>query len=179
MVRALTTVVIVALLTTLAQAGETKIALSGDNTKVTFVGTKPKGRHEGGFKTLTGTATVNGTDPATLKIAVEFDINSMYTDTAKLTNHLKSPDFFDVKTYPKAKFESSKVAKSAEGYTVTGKLTMHGKTKELSFPARIDFSGGTLQLTSNFKINRQDWGISYGKGIVDDQVSLTVAVKAK
>ena len=34
------------------EGGVTKI--DGDNTKITFVGTKPGGRHEGGFKTLSG-----------------------------------------------------------------------------------------------------------------------------
>ena len=40
-------------------AEEKKVTLSGDNTKITWVGTKPGGKHEGGFKTLTGTATVD------------------------------------------------------------------------------------------------------------------------
>ena len=47
MVRALTTVIVLALLATTNEAGEVKIALTGDNAKVTFVGTKPGGRHEG------------------------------------------------------------------------------------------------------------------------------------
>src|SRR5262249_54251962 len=71
--------------------------LTGSNTTIKFVGTKPGGRHDGGFKDLTGTATVQGNDPATLKVSVEIDTNSLYSDTPKLTNHLKSPDFFGVK----------------------------------------------------------------------------------
>ncbi len=160
-------------------AGDTKIALTGDNTKVTFVGTKTGGKHDGGFKAVTGTVTMTGTDATTLKLAVEIDMNSTYTDTEKLTAHLKTPDFFDVKTYPKAKFVSTKVAKGKDGYTVTGDLTMHGKTKEISFPATIDASGKGLSLASDFVINRQDWGVSYGKGMVDDSVKLSVKVAAK
>ncbi len=179
MVRVLMAVIVLALLATTNEAGLTKIVLNAENAKVTFVGTKPKGKHEGGFKKVTGTATINGTDPTTLKVAVEFDVNSLYTDTAKLTNHLKQPEFFDAKNYPKAKFVSSKVEKSGDGYTMTGKLTMRGKTREVSFPAKIDVSGGTLSLTSSFKINRHDWGVSYGKGMVDDDVSLKVTVRAK
>ena len=37
----------------------------------------------------------------------------------------------------------------------------------------------TLSLTSSFKINRNDWGISYGKGKINDEVSLSLAVTAK
>jgi polyisoprenoid-binding protein YceI len=178
MLRVLTAVLVPALLAAPAVAGDTKVALTGENTKITFVGTKPGGKHEGGFKKVTGTATLQGTDVTTLKIAVEIDVNSMYTDVAKLTGHLKSADFFDVKAYPKANFTSTKVEKSGKGYTVTGSLTLCGKTKDLSFPATITAEGG-LSLTSDFTINRNDWGISYGKGMINDTVSLKVSVKAK
>lgn len=179
MMRLLTAVVLAGLLAIPSTAADVKFPLSGDNTKVTFVGSKPDGKHDGGFKTLTGTATIDGTDATTLKIAVEIDMNSTYTDTDKLTAHLKSPDFFNVKNNPKAKFATTKVEKSNAGYTVTGNLTLCGKTKEVSFPAKIEVSGDSLTLSSNFKINRNDWGISYGPGKINDDVSLSVTVNAK
>jgi polyisoprenoid-binding protein YceI len=177
--RVLTTLVVVGLVAGMTSAGEVKMALTGDNTTIKFVGTKPQGKHNGGFKKLTGTATYDGKDVTTMQITVDIDMNSTYADVDKLTNHLKSPDFFDVKNNPSAKFVSSKVEKSKDGYTVTGKLTMAGKTKELSFPAQIQANGDRINLDSTFKINRHDWGISYGKGMIDDDVSLTVALGTK
>ena len=41
------------------------------------------------------------------------------------------------------------------------------------------WSGDDKTLTSEFKINRNDWGMTYGKGKVDDIVSLKVVVNAK
>jgi polyisoprenoid-binding protein YceI len=152
---------------------------TGDNTKVTFVGSKPEGKHEGGFKVLTGTATIDGTDPTTLKITAEIDLNSTYTDNNMLTAHLKSPDFFGVKNNPTAKFVTTRVEKSGDGYTVSGKLTLNGKTKELSFPAKIEVAGTDLTLSSNFMIDRNDWGITYGKGKINDEVNLGLTVNAK
>jgi polyisoprenoid-binding protein YceI len=160
-------------------AADTKFTLDGDNTKIEFVGTKPGGRHVGGFKKLTGTATVADNDPATAKFEVEIDMTSTWTDTEKLTNHLKSPDFFDAKTNPKSKFVSTKVEKTGDGYTVTGDLTLNGKTKPISFPAKMALADGTLTLTSEFKIKRQDYGITYQKSPVDSDVTLKLAVKAK
>jgi polyisoprenoid-binding protein YceI len=151
--------------------------LTGDNTKVTFVGTKKEGKHDGGFKTVTGTFTVDGTDVTTGKFSVEIDVESIWTDTEKLTNHLKSADFFEVKTYPRAKFISTKIAKGEKGYTVTGDLTLHGQTKPVTFPADISVGDKGVSLSSSFKINRHDWGISFGKGKVDDDVSLSVTIK--
>jgi polyisoprenoid-binding protein YceI len=155
------------------------IPLTGKNTTIEFVGTKPNGKHEGGFKEVNGTAQASGADPTTLKFTVEIDTTSIYTDTPKLTQHLMSPDFFDVKTNPKAKFVSSKIEKSADGYTVTGELTLCGKTKAISFPARITLSDGGLNLTSQFQIDRRDFGMTYGAGKINDQIALKVSVNAK
>ena len=56
MIRSLSALVLAVLLATAAAAGDVKYALTGENTKITFVGTKPGGKHDGGFKKLTGIA---------------------------------------------------------------------------------------------------------------------------
>jgi polyisoprenoid-binding protein YceI len=162
---------------TLPAVADDKVALTGDNTKVTFVGTKPGGKHEGGFKTLKGAAVVAG--DALSKVAVEIDMESLFSDDPKLTAHLKSPDFFGVKTNPKSKFESTKVEKSDKGYTITGNLTLNGKTKEISFPATVTATGGAVKIESSFSIDKRDFGMEYGGGKIDDKVSIKVAVDAK
>ena len=177
--RILIVAAVAAFLAAPAFAADAKMTLTGDNTKITFVGTKPDGKHEGGFKTLAGTATVAGDDLTTLKIELEIDMDSTFTDNEKLTGHLKSPDFFSVKANPKSKFVTTKVAKADKGFTVTGDLTLNGKTKSVSFPAAISVADGTLKLTSDFSIDRNDWGITYGKGKVGDEVALKLAVEAK
>jgi polyisoprenoid-binding protein YceI len=162
-----------------SQAGEVKFPLNSDNTDIEFQCSKVKPKpltHVGGFKTFSGSATFNGIDLNTVKIALDIDVTSIFTDTAGLTTHLKSADFFDVKTYPKAKFESTKVEKDGADYKVAGKLTMHGKTKDVTFPAKLAFKDGNLTMSSSFKINRHEWAISYGKGNIIDDVSLKVTI---
>ncbi|MFO0801113.1 MAG: YceI family protein [Gemmataceae bacterium] len=153
--------------------------LSGSNTKVEFVGTKPGGKHTGGFAKLDGKATVEGTEPASLKLDVTIDTDSLYSDDTKLTAHLKAPDFFSVKDYPKATFKSTKVEKTAAGYAITGDLTMLGKTKGVTMPVTLTAGADALTLKSEFKINKTDWGMTYGKGKIDDEVTLKVTVTAK
>jgi polyisoprenoid-binding protein YceI len=160
-----------------AVAADAKISLTGENTKVTFTGTKKDGKHDGGFKTLTGTATVDGN--ALVKVEVEIDTDSLYSDDPKLTGHLKSPDFFGVKDNPKAKFVSTKIAKGGKAYEITGDLTLLGKTKSITFPATISASGGNLKIEGDVKIDRNDFGMTYGKGKVDDHVAIKVAVEVK
>ena len=181
MVRSLSALALAILLGTAAGAADVKYALTGENTKVTFVGTKPGGKHDGGFKKLSGNATVTDGNIETLTIAVEIDTDSLYTDdpSGKLTGHLKNPDFFGVKDHPKATFKTTKVEKTDKGYTITGDLTMIGKTKAVSFPATVAANGDTLTLNAEFTIDRTDWGMNYGKGKIDDKVTIKVAVNAK
>src|SRR5437868_14795044 len=90
--------------------------LSANNTTITFIGSKANGKHEGGFKAVTGKASVDNNDLTTIKIALDIDMNSLYADNPKLTNHLKTVDFFGVKSNPKSKFVTTKVDKSGDDY---------------------------------------------------------------
>jgi polyisoprenoid-binding protein YceI len=177
--RFLSGLVAAGLLTGFTLAADGKFTLTGENSKVEFTGTKPEGKHDGGFKKLSGTASVTGSDPATAKIEVTIDTTSLYSDDPKLTGHLKSPDFFDVKTNPTAKFASSRIEKEGDKYKITGELTLNGKKKEISFPARLAIEGGALKLDSEFKINKGDFGMNYGKGKISDEVTIKVKVDAK
>lgn len=151
-----------------------KYKLDGENTTIEFTGTKKDGKHTGGFKKLEGTVT----NDDSWKIDVTIDTTSIHSDNPGLTNHLKGGDFFGVKDHPTAKFVTTKIEKADKGYKVTGKFTMLGKEKEISFPAEIK-TGETFELKAEFKIDRTDYGMTYGEGKVDKEVSLKVEVKAK
>ena len=176
MVRILMAFALLVAFTFTASAADTKYSLTGDNAKITFVGTKPDGKHDGGFKKLTGTATV--TDGTLTAIEVEIATDSLWSDDQKLTTHLKSPDFFGVKDNPKATFKTTKIEKTKEGYDITGDLTMLGKTKSIKFPAKVT-ADDSLNLTAEFKIDRTQWGMVYGKGKINDEVALKLNVSAK
>jgi polyisoprenoid-binding protein YceI len=148
--------------------------LSGDNTTIEFTGTKKDGKHTGGFKKCTGTVT-HDKDWA---IELTIDTESIFSDDEKLTGHLKGGDFFSCKDNPTAKFVTTKIEKGDKGFTVTGKLTLLGKEKEISFPAEIT-TGETFTLKADFKIDRTDYGMTYGEGKIDKEVALKVAVSAK
>jgi polyisoprenoid-binding protein YceI len=162
-----------------AFAADGSLTLTGENTKIEFTGTKKDGKHDGGFKKLTGTATVPAGKITDAKIEVTIETDSLYSDNAGLTTHLKNADFFDVKTNPTAKFVSTAITAEKEGYKVTGDMTLNGKTKSISFPATITAVGGNFTLAAEFKIDRTQFGMNYGKGKVDDEVALKVKVDAK
>jgi polyisoprenoid-binding protein YceI len=155
------------------------LPITPETSRIEFVGTKPNGKHDGGFKEFGGHIALDG-DKVT-KIAAEIDTTSLYSDHPKLTGHLSSPDFFDIKTHPTASFVSTAIKPEAgkdTSHVVTGDLTLLGKTKSISFPSKIDVAADAVSLQSEFKIKRFDFGMTYGKGKVDDDVTIKVSVKA-
>ena len=159
------------------------VTLTPANTKIVFVGThaapkKPDPR-TGNFEKFSGQAEVDAEKKALKSVSVEIETGSLKTEFDKLTNHLNSPDFFDTREHPKAKFESTKITPGKDGeHTVVGKLTLLKTTKEISFPAKVTFSDGGLTLHSTFKIDRLDFGVGVNQGGVERPVSMTVTVGA-
>ena len=158
------------------------LAITPTNSKIAWVGTKPEGKHDGGFAKFSGYIEKGASGLAGGKIVVDIDVESLTSDNPKLTGHLKSPDFFDARTHPKASFKSKKIeaAKGADAtHTVTGELTLHGVTKEISFPAKVTESADGVKLESKFTIDRTEFGMTYGPGKVDNPVTIMVSVDAK
>jgi polyisoprenoid-binding protein YceI len=154
--------------------------LGPQNTKIQFVcahvGPKPDPR-KGGFGKFSGKAVVEG--KSLKSVSLEIETASLFTEFDMLTTHLKSPDFFEVRRFPTAKFESTKIESGPSGSQITGKLTLHGVTNEISFPAKLEVTDGGVKLASEFSINRLDFGINYDPKKVEDKVVLTVVIGEK
>jgi polyisoprenoid-binding protein YceI len=158
--------------------------LTPENTKIEFVGThsgnKPDPR-TGGFAKFSGAAEVDS-DGKTLKsVSVEIETGSLWTQMPPLTAHLNSPDFFDTREYPAAKFESTQIAADGDAgqVTITGNLTLLAATREVSFPANVTISGEGLTLTAKFSIDRAEFGMDKLVERVEKTVSLTVVIGEK
>jgi len=163
-------------------AGE-KYTITPENSKIEFIGAKVTGQHHGEFKKFSGTIDFGGA-PEKSRVSITIDSNSIETDTADLTKHLKTADFFDVAKHPEAKFESTEIKPGGEKgatHAVTGNLTLHGVKKSITFPATIAVSPGVVTVESSFAINRKDFGINYAgaaDNLIRDDVLLTLHVKA-
>jgi polyisoprenoid-binding protein YceI len=155
-------------------------AITPENTTITFVGTKPNGKHDGGFKSFSGSIKPATGDFTASTITVEIDTQTLYSDNEKLTNHLKSPDFFEVKKYPKASFASTAIKaeqKDDATHVITGDLTLHGTTKQISFPAKVATTDDQVTLDSTFVIDRTDFGIAWAPDKVHKPVTIKVSLK--
>ena len=151
-------------------------ALSADNTQVLFTGTKKSGdSRAGGFKLLTGNIALS--EDGISGINVLIDTESLFSEADRLTGHLKSEDFFSVSEFPELKFESTRIEGEGEGeLTVTGDLTMHGETNQISFAATVSVADGNVSLKSEFQVDRTRFGMNY-TGQPDDPINADVDIK--
>lgn len=160
------------------------LPIDAATSTIGFVGSKVTGKHEGKFEKISGTITLAGGKAEGGKLSVEADTASVKSDAAKLDDHLKSKDFFDVATYPKATFTSTQIKAGGENgatHTITGELELHGVKKTITFPATITEGADAVSGNAEFVINRKDFGIEYpGKqdDLIRDDVLLKLSLKA-
>jgi polyisoprenoid-binding protein YceI len=146
------------------------------------------GQFWGRFNDVSGTFTLSD-DPAKMAFAIDISVDSVDSGNDKLDGHLKSPDFFNSKEFPKLSFVSKSAKKAANGmFEVSGDLTMHGVTKPIT--AMVELTGESNMMGSRggieavFTVKRSEWGMNYGveKGMIGDSVRVVVGlegVKAK
>jgi polyisoprenoid-binding protein YceI len=123
-------------------------------------------------------------------ITATIDAASIDTREPQRDAHLRSADFFEVEKYPHLTFESTRVAGTADEFTIYGRLTIHGITRDVkltgSFEGRAtDPWGGTrVGYEAHTTINRKDFGLAWnaaletGGVVVGDEVRIELNVEA-
>ena len=151
------------------------LPINPSNSKVEFIGAKVTASHPGGFTDFSGKLEL-AAPVEQCQIQSTIETASLFAAKEKLTTHRKSADFFDGEKYPNAEVRSTEIQKEREGHVITGDLTLHGVTKRSSFPATVAVSDAQVQASSEFSINRKDFGINY-PGMQDDLIRDLVVIK--
>jgi polyisoprenoid-binding protein YceI len=76
----------------------------------------------------------------------------------KVTAAMRS-DVLDVAHYPEIRFESTALARSADGFRVTGRLTMVGKSQEVTVDVQTTVGPDTLRAAGGFEVKQTAFGI--------------------
>lgn len=136
------------------------------------------GKAHGMFRNTSG---MFDPEAGTLKVDIEAD--SLYTANKKRDDHLRGPDFFNTKQFPKITFESTEVKKKGDELMVTGNLTIKGKSKKISMVMKKVGEGedpwGKYRAgyEGSMTINRMDFGVDYMPDGLSKDVKLTFAVE--
>jgi polyisoprenoid-binding protein YceI len=128
---------------------------------------KVTGTHAGTVPLESGTLVVDndklkgGSFVADIKSLVVTDVTDKDMN-GKLTNHLKSDDFFSVEKHPQAKLVISSVTpKGGNAYEVTGKLTIKGITQDVKFPATVTSDAKKVTANAKVAIDRTKYDIKF------------------
>ncbi|HEV8133205.1 MAG TPA: YceI family protein [Pyrinomonadaceae bacterium] len=160
-----------------------KYAVNPQNSKIEFVASKVTGSHHGEFQDFSGGIDYAG-QPEKSRVNLTITMASVKTDTDQLTQHLKTPDFFDVGKFPQAIFTSTEIKPGGDkgaSHTITGNFQLHGITKSIGFPATISVTPEAINVESTFSINRKDFGINYAgaaDNLIRDEVVMSLHIKA-
>lgn len=171
---------------TTAMAASSTLNVDVATSKVTWVGTKPVGKHNGTFNIKSGSVAVKegkitgGSFIIDIKSLKDLDIPENEKGNADLVKHLLSKDFFEADKFPASTFEVVSVEdykqendKDRENldkeyslenptHMITGNLELKGVKKSITFPAKVTIEGDALTAEAKFNINRKDWGMNYG-----------------
>lgn len=132
---------------------------------------------QGRFDKFEGNVVTGKTDLDKAEFNFEVFIESINTGVDARDKHLISADFFDAAKFQTMKFSGKSVKEKDNSYTLVGKLTIKGVTKEVSIPltyggiAKNQQGKEVLGFQAKFKINRLDYNIKYdptGTGVGKD-----------
>lgn len=94
-------------------------------------------RVKGRFPDIHGTVLYDPDHPERSSVSVVIETKTIDTGWPHRDEHLRTEDFFDVDRYPAITFQSRAVRRAGDAWIMTGPLTMHGVTRDVSIPFRF------------------------------------------
>ncbi len=135
----------------------------------------------GRFNEVSGEFSLDKASPGSSSFSMTIKTQSVDTANKKRDDHLRSPDFFNVKQFPTITFKSTSVKAAGEGYEVRGDFTLHGVTKPVTFKLTggrtAEFPKGTQRIgfSTELTIKRTDFGMDRLVGPAGDDVKIQVS----
>src|SRR5262245_29046855 len=153
-------------------------AIDADQSAIIFVSKQMNVPVEGKFGKFSAQLAFDPTQPNQGRVQVEVDLGSIDTGSEEANDEVKSKGWFDVKNHPTARFVSSSVKSLGPGrYEVAGKLTIKGRSKDVSAPFTYKSAGAGGVFEGAFALKRLDYGIGEGAWSDTDTVANEVQIK--
>lgn len=138
---------------------------------------------DGKFRKFAAAIAFDPARPATASAQLEINMASIDTGTKEGNDEVAGKQWFNVKSFPNAKFVSSAVKPlGGNRFEVAGKLTIKGKTQEVSAPFTFKQEGALGVFDGSFTLKRLDYAIGEGPwadvGTVANEVQIVFHVVA-
>ncbi|QDU71922.1 YceI family protein [Mucisphaera calidilacus] len=138
----------------------------------------------GNFNQIEGNFTIDNDNPANSSFAFTVAADSIDTNHRQRDNHLRGPDFFNVRRYPDITLNSTSVQPIDDGLRVTADITLLGTTRPVTFDLTKLGEGESRGKTyvgydTQLTIKRSEFGMDYGLGGIGDDVTLFVSFEGE
>ena len=135
---------------------------------------------EGQFRKFDADVAFDPKKPEAARIAMTIQLGSVSLGVAETEAELAKPDWFSLKQFPQASFQSTSVKPLGGGkFDVAGKLTIKGSHRDIVVPVALAQAGGATTASGAFTIKRLDFGIGDGDWKDTSLVANDVQVKFK
>ncbi len=153
-----------------------------EESKVTWIGSKPTGKHDGTIPVSSGSIAVE--EGNIVGGSIDMNINNISNGDlaeneemqAKLIGHLKSPDFFDAENFPTANFAIT----SVEPYSAADSMKVKEEYDTEYKPASADeymVEAPTHKITGNLTMRGTTLSISFPANVSMDENKLMAKAK--
>jgi polyisoprenoid-binding protein YceI len=119
----------------------------------------------------------NQLDKATISASV--DANTINTGIEMRDAHLRKPDYFDTKNFPRITMESVSFTKEGASYKGIFKLTIKGITRQVVLPFTLEKTTTTAVFKGSFTINRLDFKVGSSSWILSNNVTIYLDIHTK
>jgi polyisoprenoid-binding protein YceI len=137
---------------------------------------------EAKFKQVTTLIDFNSAQPETSKASVDIAIPSFDLGDPEYNKEVLKKEWFNAQQFPKATFVTSSIKASAGApagskYDVAGKLTIKGKTTDVSFPLSVNKEAGAQVFNGSLPIKRLTYNIGEGEWKDTSMVADEIIIK--
>jgi polyisoprenoid-binding protein YceI len=149
-----------------AGAPVTRYTLDPAKSTLEFQFQQAGAQNKGKFTRYSVTLDFSPDNPATSKLDVVVETGSLDTGDKERDDTLKGADLLGVAKFPQARFTSTQITKTANGYDAVGKLTLRGVSRDMHVPFSFrtaDEQGKPAgYLLGKTTLKRLDFGVGQG-----------------
>lgn len=140
----------------------------------------------GSFHGISGSIAYDPAKPAASSIKVAIKAESVSTGQENRDGHIKSPDFLNAAQFPEIAFASTSVKSMGDDkFEITGKLTLHGVTKDITVEAMKTGEGKNprsgadiIGFEAKFSVDRTAYDMTYMAGPLGEEITFLLSVEA-
>ena len=141
----------------------------------------------GTFNDIRGQLAIDRNDLANSKVDATISLLSVNSGHAKRDEHIQKEEYLDVGHFAEMRFVSTKVvATGKDAGTITGQLTLHGVTKEITFPFKVlgfgndPWGGYRSGFEAKTSLRASDYGFTWplkANAPVGDDIEITLLIE--